>query len=258
MAEAFGCYSDVEFLLFCPVSEWLACVSMTQRPARSARRNDMFYTGVAVAFVLTVIAGFSRTYYLKTFFGTPHLSLLAHIHGAVFTAWTLFFLFQTALVATGRTELHRRIGIAGTALAALVVLLGITMAIKSVHAGYVTGRPRMDLLLLNSFIDLLLFCLFFAAGLFFRRKREVHKRCMVLAMLSLLIPSIARLPVPVSMIGWLILAFSITGVIYDVAFLRRLSLTNLAGVLLINLATPLRFTISGTQAWRSFAEWLCR
>jgi hypothetical protein len=221
-------------------------------------RIFLYWHGVAVAFVSTVVAGFSRTYYLKVFFGTPHLSLLAHLHGALFTVFTLFFLFQTALVATGRTQLHRRVGLAGAVLAAAVVLLGITMAMKSVHAGYVSGRPRMDLLLLNSIIDLLLFCLFFLAGLFFRREREVHKRCMVLAMLSLLIPSIARLPVPFSMIGWLIFAFSMIGVIYDMIFLRRISLTNLAGVLLINVMTPLRFAVADTRVWHRFAEWLCR
>jgi hypothetical protein len=213
---------------------------------------------MAVAFALSVFIGFSRTYYLRGFFGTPHLSWLAHIHGAVFTAWAIFFVCQTALVAAGRTDLHRRIGATGAVLAASIVSLGTVMAFYSVRAGYASGRPNMASLLLNSMIDLLLFCIFFAGGLFFRAKKEMHKRLMVLAMLSLIIPALARLPIPFSMIGWVIFAFSLIGVVYDVIFLRRVYFTNVVGALLINLTTPMRFIIEDTRAWQNFSEWLAR
>jgi hypothetical protein len=116
----------------------------------------------------------------------------------------------------------------------------------------------MSSLLINGFINLVLFSIFFAAGLFFRRKKEIRKRLMVLAMLSLIIPAIARLPIPFSLIGWAIFAFSLTGVIYDVIALRRVYLTNVVGVLLINVATPLRFMIADAQGWHRFSEWIAR
>lgn len=174
---------------------------MSQRIQESHLRDHIFYSGMALAFALSVFIGFSRTYYLKGFFGTPHLSRLAQIHGAVFTAWTVFFVCQAALVAAGRTELHRRLGGAGAILGVGIFMLGTVMTFHSVRAGYASGRPGMASLLLNGMINLFLFSIFFAAGLFFRRKKEIHKRLMVLAMLSLIIPAIARLPIPFSLIG---------------------------------------------------------
>jgi len=221
-----------------------------------AAPSHLFYLGIALAFVLCVFVGFSRTYYLKGLFGTPHLSWLAHLHGAMFTAWTVFFLCQVALVAAGRTDLHRRIGKAGAVLGAGVLILGTVMTLHSVRAGYASGRVAS--LLINGFMNLFLFSVFFGAGLFFRRKKEIHKRLMVLAMLSVIIPAIARLPIPFFLIAWVIFAFSLTSVIYDAIVLRRVYLTNIVGVLLINVATPLRFMIADTREWQRFSEWIAR
>jgi hypothetical protein len=229
---------------------------MSQRIKAPPFREHIFYSGVALAFGLCVFVGFSRTYYLKGLFGTPHLSLLAHLHGAMFTAWTVFFVCQVALVAAGRTELHRRIGRVGAVVGSGVLILGTVMTLHSVRAGYTSGKTAS--LLINGFMNLFLFSVFFGAGLFFRRKKEIHKRLMVLAMLSLIIPAIARLPIPFSLIGWVIFAFSLTGVIYDVIVLRRVYLTNIVGVLLINVATPLRFIVADTRGWQSFSEWIAR
>ncbi len=61
------------------------------------RRERVFYTGMAAAFVLTVFAGFARTYYLRPYFGTPALTPLLHLHGVVFTSWLVLLLAQTVL-----------------------------------------------------------------------------------------------------------------------------------------------------------------
>jgi hypothetical protein len=234
--------------------------SMLLRSRTYPEREHLYYSGLALLYALTVFVGFSRTYYLKGLFGTPRLTWLFHLHGAVFTAWTLFFVFQTALVAAGRTDLHRRIGWIGAIVAAGIVVFGAIVTLCAVRAGYAVGRPRMPLLLINSVIDLLLFCLFFGLALLLRRKKEIHKRLMVLAMLCLIIPAFARLPLPPSMIGWAIFAVSLAGLIYDALSTRRIYVTNLLGVLLINISSflPLRFMIAENRAWQSFAEWLGR
>lgn len=132
------------------------------------------------------------------------------------------------------------------------------MTFQSVRDGYASGRPGMALLLINWVIDLLLFCGFFAFALIFRGRKEIHKRLMMLAMISLIIPALGRFPVPGGMIKWVICAFSLTGVIYDLVFLRRLYLTNIVGALLINAGSPLRFMIADTEAWQKFSEWFTR
>ena len=57
------------------------------------------YTWAAMAALGIVFAGFARTYFLKTSFGTPALSTLIHVHGFLMTLWFLFFLMQVRLVA---------------------------------------------------------------------------------------------------------------------------------------------------------------
>jgi hypothetical protein len=40
------------------------------------RRERLFYVGMALAILITVFVGFSRSYFLKAQFGTPPLSTL--------------------------------------------------------------------------------------------------------------------------------------------------------------------------------------
>ena len=83
----------------------------------SRRREHLFYTGMAVAIVGTVFAGFAPTYYLRPLFDTPPLMPLLHLHGIVFTSWVVLFLTQNMLVAAGRTDVHRRLGVVGAMIA---------------------------------------------------------------------------------------------------------------------------------------------
>jgi hypothetical protein len=227
---------------------------MSRASRKSPPREHLFYSGLALAYVLTVFVGFSRTYYLKGLFGTPYLSWLFHLHGVVFTAWTFFFVFQTVLVAAGRTNVHRRIGWIGAIFAASIVVFGVLLAIHAVRIGH-SARSRPGLLI-NAIIDVVLFGLFFGLALLLRHRPAIHKRLMVLAMLCLIIPAIGRLPIPAALIGWTILAFSLAGLVYDALAARRIYLTNVLCVLLINICSPLRFVIAESQTWQKFTEWL--
>ena len=82
--------------------------AVSKQKTAYVRSDHWFYTGMSIAFACMVFVGFSRSYFLKGIFGWPPLSLLIHVHGAVFTAWTMFYVFQNLLVTTGRTALHRR------------------------------------------------------------------------------------------------------------------------------------------------------
>ena len=219
-------------------------------------REHLFFSGLALAYAIVVFVGFSRTYYLKGVFGTPHLSWLFHLHGVVFSAWTIFFVFQTALVAAGRTNIHRRIGWIGAVFAASITVFGTLLTIHAVRIGYPARTRLMSALLINGIIDVVLFGLFFGLALLLRHRPALHKRLMVLAMLCVIIPAIGRLPIPAALIGWTIFAVSLAGLIYDGVSARRIYFTNVLCVLLINICTPLRFVIAENQTWQKFTEWL--
>jgi hypothetical protein len=239
-------------------------MAVSSEAVRTRRRTRRFYVGMAIAIAVTVFAGFSRSYFLKAYYGTPELSLLLHVHGLVFTTWILFFLVQTTLVAAGRTYIHRRMGVAGAVLAALVIILGTTTAILRAKEGAapIPGVPPLAFLAIPLF-DMVVFAILVGAALYFRRRLEAHKRLMTLAMISLLSAPIARLPFALLKAGppaffGLTDLFIVAMLIYDLATRRRVHPATIWGGLLIVASQPLRLMISGTPAWMAFASWITR
>lgn len=231
---------------------------------RTRRRTRLFYVGMAIAIALTVFAGFSRTYFLKAHYGTPELSLLLHVHGAVFTTWVLFFLAQTTLIAAGRTDLHRRMGIGGAMLAMLVLIVGTATAIIRVKGGSapIPGVPPLAFLAVP-LGDMVVFGILVGAAIYYRRRAESHKRLMTLAMISLMSAPIARLPFGILQAGppaffGLTDLFIVAMLVYDLTSRKKIHPATIWGGLIIVVSQPLRLMVSGTDAWMAVATWLTR
>jgi hypothetical protein len=239
-------------------------MAVSAAAVRTRTRTRRFYVGMAIAIAITVFVGFSRSYYLKGWYGTRQLSGLLHLHGALFTTWVLFFVAQTLLVASGRTYLHRRMGIAGAVLAALVVIVGTTVAITRVRTGVspIPGVPALSFLAIP-FFDMVVFAILVSTAIYFRRRLEAHKRLMTLAMITLVAAPIARIrfpilpPGPPTFFGVADL-FIVAMLVYDLTTRRKIHPATIWGGLLIVASQPLRLMISGTPAWLAFAGWLTR
>lgn len=226
------------------------------------RRERWFYIGMSIALVITVFAGFAPTYYLRPYFNTAPLMPLLHLHGFVFTSWLVLFVTQTTLVAAHRTDIHRRLGVAGGVIAVLMVLLGVTTALVRANQG-ATPLPGISPLsfLVVPLADMFVFSILVGAGFYFRRRPDVHKRLMLLATISILAAAIARLPFAIMRAGppaffGLTDVFVLACVLYDLVTLRRIHrATALAGLFIV-ASQPLRLMLGGTHAWLSFAAWL--
>ncbi|HEX8492547.1 MAG TPA: hypothetical protein VF658_06870 [Pyrinomonadaceae bacterium] len=227
------------------------------------RRERLFYTGMAVAFILTVFVGFARTYYLRPYFGTPSLTPLLHLHGIVFTSWLVLLLTQTALVAANRTDVHRRLGAVGATLAVLMILIGTATAIiRAKIVDVPPGAPSPLVFLTIPLGDMLVFSILVGAAFYFRRRGDIHKRLMLLATIAILPAATARLPFafiqqigPLAFFGLADL-FIVACLLYDLIARRRFHRATVWGGLLIVISHPLRLLIGNTQAWLSFATWL--
>src|SRR5262249_22012238 len=139
----------------------------TQRQTRT--RERMFFSGMAVAVLIVILVGFSRTFYLRPYFHSERLIPLLILHGAVFSSWIALFVTQTTLVATRRTRIHMKLGVAGGALATLMVVIGTFTAI--VRAKGPSPLPDVNPL---SFLtiplgDMLVFGILVGAAFYFRR-----------------------------------------------------------------------------------------
>lgn len=239
-------------------------------PIRQAGAYDrLFYGGMALALGLTVLAGFASTYYLRFFTGGPRATLtggpfttLVHVHGALFTAWVVLFIVQTALVASRRVAVHRRLGAAGAALAAAMVVAGTLLAIASAARGAAPPGVEPLAFLAIPLFDMVLFGGFVGAALWLRRDKETHKRLMLLAYVSIIVAAIARLPGvlstgPPAFFGLAFLFVVVAGV-YDFLSRRRVHKAYWWGGCLILVSVPVRLALSGTGAWRAFAELLTK
>src|SRR5260370_34477324 len=103
--------------------------------------EKLFLSGMAVLILATVFLGFARSYYLAGVFKAPLPSLIIHIHGVVFSSWILLLLAQTSLVAVGRVDLHRRLGLLGFGLACLLVIVGLLAAPDSLPTPFPAREP---------------------------------------------------------------------------------------------------------------------
>ena len=234
-----------------------------------SRHDRLFFGTVAVALALIVFAGFGPTYYFRFFSGGPQatvsgkpFSVLVHLHGALFTSWVLLFVVQTALVASRRVAIHRRLGVAGAVLAGAMIVAGTLTAIEAAGRGATAiGVDPLSFMAIPIF-DMVLFATFITAALVNRRKKDSHKRLMLLAYVVLITAAIARIG-DLSARGPLVffgLSFLVVvcAALYDYVTRRRVHPAYIWGGALIFIMVPVRLAVSGTAAWHSFAAFLVR
>jgi hypothetical protein len=162
--------------------------------ATDRQYNKGIYSGAAFAIASIIFVGFARNYYLRAWLGTRVITFMVHIHGLVMTAWVALFVTQT-LLARHRVDLHRKLGIIGAGLAAVVLGLGVFTIVHSIERQKPGADPTLSMELFVAFdgISLLVFAGLVLAGVLYRQRREIHKRLMLMAMISLLPPAYGRL-----------------------------------------------------------------
>jgi hypothetical protein len=231
-------------------------------PAPIARPQDRrFYSGMSLLIAAIVFAGFSRSFYLSRWLDGPALSPLRIVHGLVFSAWIVLLVVQTALIAGGRRDIHRRLGVAGAVLAAAMVVLGTVLAIWNAREGRAPpGVPPLPFLIIPLF-DMLVFAPLVAAAVWYRRRSETHKRLMLIATISLMAAPVARLPTALAAAGppfyfGVVDLLLLMGVLYDLATRRKVHPVYVWGGLAILASQVIRLALSGTGAWLAVAAWL--
>ena len=226
--------------------------------------RNRFYVIAAMVLALIVFAGFTRTFYLRAWFDVPPITMLLHLHAIAFTAWFVLFVIQTRLIAAQNYKTHMQLGIAGVVIAGLVTILGFATAIIS------AGAPRVRPMGMNSqqfvivpLVAITLFAVFVGAAVAYRRRADLHKRFMILAMIAVLGPPVARLiaamqagayfgPIQIGVaaafLGWAIAS--------DWVKYRTVHPVYSIGGGLLLLSFPVRILIARTEAWENIGRWL--
>jgi hypothetical protein len=240
------------------VSERGACM----RRGPTLRGERMFWSGMAISMALVAFAGFAPSYYLKSHFSSgPELTPLLRLHGAVMTAWLLLLVTQTTFIAARRVAWHRRLGILGVVLAAVLTVLAANTAIQRARDGLLGGGavPPMQFLAIP-LMSILVIPVLVGAAIYFRKRSDYHKRLIILANVEFVTPALARLMILAGSAppaGFALADLFIVAIVArDLVTLRRVHPATLWGGLFLFLSQPIRFLISGTHPWLSFASWV--
>jgi hypothetical protein len=217
--------------------------------------------GVLIA--LVTVIGFSRSYYLSGWFtipaGTPPMTWLLHVHGAIFTAWVVLMVVQPGLIATRNLRVHRKLGYAGAAVATTMVVAGNLSAIAAMNGGFINlGDPFVFYAI--PFFAINSFAVAVALAIVWRNRPEAHKRLILLSNVGLLNAAVARIPLDVIQSGapftfmFLPNLITVAGMIYDWRSRGRVHKVWIWGGALMLLSQIVVFPIMGTAAWHRFAE----
>jgi hypothetical protein len=117
-----------------------------------------------------------------------------HLHAGVAFAWSLLFLSQTLLVATGSTARHQAIGLIGIALATAMVFSGLMVATKTMSVGIALGaEDAARTFAIFPVTIVILFAGFFTAAIANVKRPEIHKRLMLIAAIMTMPPAAGRI-----------------------------------------------------------------
>lgn len=157
------------------------------------RVASKFFARCALLMLAMVLSAFPFTYFGPIVSGSQHFAPVYHIHGLLFFGWIGLYAWQTHLVATGRTARHREWGLAGIAISALMVPLGVILAIEAIQRRTAEGNQHPFDNTLYNVIDITSFAVLMIASIAaVTRHTEWHRRFTFGAAIVLVGPAISR------------------------------------------------------------------
>ena len=194
---------------------------------------------------------------------------MIHVHGILFFAWSLFFVFQSWLAASGRVMRHRSVGMIGVSLATAMTIFGFLVGGRRDEAVGAVGQTDAGIAFsIVPWSGILFFAVVFAIGIAIVRQPEMHKRLMLLAGISILDAAVARwfltflappgppgpppvvVTIPPALVAYLLL---VVAMVHDWRTRGRPHRVYVIGGIALVAVKMLNLPISETHAWHAFA-----
>ena len=170
--------------------------TLAERPLAPPRVGDeRFFLRGAIIMALIIAAGFSFQLAMgRSTFASP---VRVHFHAVLFMGWVVIYLLQNIFVATGRMQLHRKLGWVAAVWMAAMVVSGFVVTVAMVRAGNVPFFFQPLQFLVFDPVAVLTFGGLTTAAILLRRRTEWHRRLHFCGMTILLAPAFGRLlPLP--------------------------------------------------------------
>ena len=228
-----------------------------------SRFDHAFFLAISVTLTIAVAVGFARSYFLAGVFRAKLPHPIVHIHGVIFTLWFAVLLAQGTLASVHRVDLHRRLGIAGIAVACLMALSGTL-----VTAEFLARNPSklIGLVAVMPVAELAGFAVLASAAFLNRRHPAIHKRLILLATVSLMGAALGRmefLPVwgfhraaAIRLFWAYTYVFLVALAAYDLWSTRRLNRATVWGSLFLISVQQAALLVCSTAPWLAFVHWM--
>ena len=166
----------------------------------SPKRARLFYFGAAALLLVLMSLGFQQFYLHGKAYPNrelaPPIRTLLILHGIGMSAWMLLFLVQPLLIMTGNRRIHMMLGRIGAVLAACIVILGFRLGIDATQISppdmIIWGLAPKQFMAVP-IISIMIFAGFVSAGVWNRRRPEVHRPMMLLATLAAMPAAVSRI-----------------------------------------------------------------
>lgn len=236
--------------------------TLAERPRR--QKSRYFLVAACLALAVTFV-GFFKTFILPSARGTFSAPFVIYLHGGLLFLWAALFVTQSVLIQTRKPKLHRQLGFLSLGLIPGVVIstaaAGVYVMKRDLSAG---GGQTAVSSLVGNFTTPILFAVLAGAAIAYRRRVEVHKRLMLLAMIAIIWPAFFRFrhyfpPVanPEFVFGFVLPNSMVLAVMLweklTVGRVHPVYLTVGSALIVWNLAETYWFDSAG---WRGFANWL--
>jgi hypothetical protein len=156
----------------------------------AVKKKPLFFLIMGFVGLFAALTGFAKTFFIPVSAGTFNAPLMVYIHGAFAFSWVCLFLVQSVLVLNRKLNIHKILGYSGIFIALGVAGTIIPAGLYSVKKELAQGLGETAVSgLLGSITSALMYLLLVAAGIYYRRRPEWHKRLMLLATITLLWPA---------------------------------------------------------------------
>lgn len=165
-----------------------------------AMQEHRFGLAMVVVLAIPVVWGFGGRFFRRGIL--PHRPshiddagrMLFVLHALAFAGWMALLVAQVGLVAAGRTNLHRRLGLASPVVLPAVAATGLAVAAYAVRHGFHAPGVAPELLVAVALVSLAFFVAGVGLALALRRRPAAHKRLMRLATMMVAGAGTTRIP----------------------------------------------------------------
>jgi hypothetical protein len=151
-----------------------------------------FFLLYVVMIWLGIVLGFVPDMIRHVQLHKPAYPLAVHLHAAAMVGWLGLLTTQVLLVRAGRADIHRKLGMAGVALAVAVVALSPIAAVVTDRNRMLGPNPEPGFLSAQ-LLDIIAFAGAVSAAVALRANAAAHKRLILLATLCLVDAGFSRI-----------------------------------------------------------------